>query len=323
MTDKEIKNIGIKVITDEIEALVHMKKMLSQNKGFVEAVKSIYKCKGKVIIMGMGKSGLIGQKIAATLTSTGTPAFFLNPAEGSHGDLGLILKDDIVILLSKSGETEEIIKLIPYFKRFAIKLILITSRPDSIIGKHSDIIINVDIDKEACPLNLAPTSSTTAQLVVGDAIAVALLKLKGFTKEDFALYHPGGLLSKKLLKVEDLMHSGEELPVVNVKDKMRNVISTIIDKKLGVAIVVDNNYYLKGIIVDGDLKRILMKTEKFMEEPVEKFMTINPKVINKDELVARALSIMEGKITSLIVVDRENRPIGLLHIHDILKSRIY
>ncbi len=319
----KIKNTGLKVIQDEIAALHKMKKSLNENSAFEKAVDLILKAKGKVIITGMGKSGLIGQKIAATMTSTGTPAFFINPGEASHGDLGLIMKNDIVIMLSKSGETDELVKLIPFFKRFSVKLILITSRKKSILAQHSDIVINLNVEKEACPLNLAPTSSTTAQLVVGDAIAVALLKAKGFTRDDFAIFHPGGLLSKQLLQVKELMHTGDELPVVYENTKMKEVISVIIDKKLGVAIVIDKNRKLKGIIVDGDLKRIIIKSEKFLDKPVKEFMTKNPKTISETELIAKALTIMEGKITSLIVTDKKSRPIGLLHIHDILKSRVY
>lgn len=323
MNDKEILKIGLKVIYDEIDALKILYKKIENNFEFVKAIKLILNCNGKVIITGMGKSGLIAQKIAATLTSTGTPAFFINPAEGSHGDLGVILKDDVIIILSKSGETDEIVKLIPYFKRLAVPLITITSSPDSIIAKHSEVVLDTGVVKEACPLNLAPTSSTTAQLVLGDAISVSLLKCKDFTEEDFALLHPGGLLSKKLLKVKDIMHTGNDLPIVKEKATMREVIGTIIEKKLGVAIVVNDKNKLTGIIVDGDLKRILMKTEKIMDKPVKFFMTKNPKTVDKDALVAHALSIMEGKITSLIVKNEKNEPIGLLHIHDILKSHIY
>ncbi len=321
--DKEaIIETGKKVLDDEIKALRKVKANLGEE--FVKAVELIYlrleRTRGKVIITGMGKSGLIGQKIAATLTSTGTPAYFLSPAEGTHGDIGIITRDDIVIALTKSGETDEIVKILPYLKRFGIPLITITAYPDSIIARHSDVVLNIGVKKEACPLNLAPTSSTTAQLALGDAIAVALLKLKNFTKEDFALLHPGGMLSKKLLKVKDIMHTGEELPIVNENATMREVISTIIEKKLGVAIIVNDKNKLTGIIVDGDLKRILIKTEHIMDRKAKEFMTKNPKCIDGDALVAEALKKMEGKITSLIIVNKKNEPVGLLHIHDILKS---
>lgn len=318
---KDVLKLGIDTLDKEINALEILKKRMDQN--FVDAVELIFRSSGKVVITGMGKSGLIGQKIAATMTSTGTPAFFLNPAEGCHGDLGVILRDDIVIALSKSGETDEIVKIIPFLKRFKIKLITITSAPKSIIAKNSDIILNLGVVEEACPLNLAPTSSTTAQLVLGDALAVALLKMKNFTEKDFALYHPGGLLSKQLLKVEDLMHKGDALPLVNELESMKEVLSKIIEKKLGVAVIVDNKNKLKGVIVDGDLKRILLKTDHFMERPAKDFMTQHPKTINKDDLIAKALTMMEGKITSLIVSNEKNEPIGLVHIHDILKSGVY
>ncbi len=317
----EILKTGLKAIEDEIEALKIVKKKLGKN--FEDAVNLIYNIKGKVVVTGMGKSGVIAKKIAATLTSTGTPAFYLNPAEGSHGDLGIILRDDIVIALSKSGETDEIVRILPYLKRFSIPLITITSKPDSIIAKNSDVIINMGIEDEACPLNLAPTSSSTAQLVIGDAIAIALLKLRNFTEQDFALLHPGGLLSKKLLKVKDLMHTGDELPLVQENATMKEVITTIIDKRLGVAIIVNNKNKLVGIIVDGDLKRILMKTDYIMDKKASEFMTRNPKTIDAEELVAKALKIMEGKITSLIIKNENDEPIGLLHIHDILKAGIY
>jgi arabinose-5-phosphate isomerase len=321
MNENDILKTGLKVIEDEISALEIVKSKLG--KSFINAVKLIYECKGKVVVTGMGKSGLIASKIAATLTSTGTPAFYLNPAEGIHGDIGILLKDDVLIALSKSGETDEIIKILPYIKRLNIPLITITSRPNSILAQQSDIVINMGVEDEACPLNLAPTSSSTAELVIGDAIAIALLKLRNFSEEDFALLHPGGLLSKKLLKVKDIMHKGDELPIVNENETMRKVIATIIEKKLGVAIIVNDDNKLTGIIVDGDLKRILMKTEHIMDKKAKEFMTKDPKTIDGDELVAKALKIMEGKITSLIIKNENNEPIGLLHIHDILKAGIY
>lgn len=316
MTD--ILKIGLETIEKELDAIKILKSKLNEN--FTQAVQLIYECKGKVIITGMGKSGVIGQKIAATMTSTGTPAFFMNPAEGSHGDLGLVVRNDIVIALSKSGETDEIVKILPYFKRHDIKLITMTSAPDSILAKNSDVVLDIGIVEEACPLNLAPTSSTTAQLVLGDALAVALLKINNFTEEDFALLHPGGLLSKKLLKVKDLMHTGNDLPLVDENEKMRNVISKIMEKKFGVAVVINKKGKMQGILVDGDLKRILLKSENIMDKPVKDFMTTHPRTIESDELVAKALQIMEGKITSLIIKDKDDKPIGLLHIHDILKS---
>ena len=318
---KDILNIGKETVKKEIKALEILKNKM--NDSFSRAIELIYQSKGKVIITGMGKSGIIGKKIAATLTSTGTPAFFLDPAEGSHGDLGLILGEDVVIVLSKSGETDEIVKILPCIKRFDVKIITITSSPESILAKNSDVILDLGVVEEACPLNLAPASSTTAQLVLGDAIAVALLKMRNFTKEDYALFHPGGLLSKKLLNVEDIMHTGDELPLVNENDSMRNVILKILEINFGVAMIVNNKNKLVGIIVDGDLKRIVMKTDDFMDKPAKQFMIRNPKTIKKHELVAKALKIMEGKITSLVIKNEKNEPVGLLHIHDILKSGVY
>lgn len=320
MKNEILKN-GLDTIEKEINALKILKNNVGEN--FINAIELIYQCTGKVIITGMGKSGLIGQKIAATLTSTGTPSFFMNPAEGSHGDLGLVLKGDIIILLSKSGETDEIVKILPYLKRFDIKIITITSAAKSILAKNSDVVLDIGVVEEACPLNLAPTSSTTAQLVIGDAIAVALLKLKNFTEKDFALLHPGGLLHKQLMKVDDLMRKGEDLPLVNENEIMKNVITKIIEKKLGVAIIVNETNKLTGVLVDGDLKRIIINYDDILHKPVKEFMTKNPMTIDKDELVAKALKIMEGKITSLIIIDKQNQPIGVLHIHDILKSGVY
>ncbi|MDD5065869.1 MAG: KpsF/GutQ family sugar-phosphate isomerase [bacterium] len=317
----DILKIGMETIEKEIEALQILKKRMGGS--FTQAADLLFRCKGKVVITGMGKSGLIGQKIAATMTSTGTPAFFLDPAEGSHGDLGLVLREDVVIALSKSGETDEIVKILPYFKRYDVKLITITSAPESVLAKNSDVVLDLGVVEEACPLNLAPTSSTTAQLVLGDALAVALLKMNNFTEEDFALLHPGGLLHKQLLKVSDLMHTGADLPLVDEDEKMKNVISVIIDKKFGVAIVVDKKGRMQGILVDGDLKRILLKTEDIMERPVKEFMVRDPKTVKADDLVAKALKIMEGQITSLVIRDEQERPKGLIHIHDILKSGIY
>lgn len=317
----KILETGLKAITSEIEALELVKKRLGKN--FEEAVNLVYNIKGKVIITGIGKSGIIGKKIAGTLTSTGTPAFFLNPADASHGDLGMVQRDDIVIALSKSGESDEIVKILPYIKRFNVPFITITSKPDSILAKNSKVVIDMGVEDEACPLNLAPTSSSTAQLVIGDAIAIALIELRNFTKEDYAQFHPSGLLAKKLLKVGDLMHRRDELPLVNENSTMKEVITTIIEKKFGAAIIVNDDKKLAGIIVDGDLKRILMKTEHILDKKASEFMTENPKTIKVDELVAGALKIMEGKITSLIIKNDKNEPVGLLHIHDILKAGTY
>lgn len=319
--ENEILKNGLETIEKEIQALKILEKKIKND--FVKTIMLIYNCKGKIIITGMGKSGLIGQKIAATMTSTGTPAFFMNPAEGSHGDLGLVLRGDVIILLSKSGETDEIVKILPYLKRFAIKIITITSAPNSILAKNSDVVLNIGVNEEACPLNLAPTSSTTAQLVLGDAIAVSLLKLKKFSEKDFALLHPGGLLHKQLLKVEDIMHKDIELPIIDQDASMKEAISRILEINYGIVIIVDKEKRMKGVLVDGDLKRIIIKHKDILDKPVKEFMTANPKTIDKNELVAKALQLMEGKITSLIIKDEEERPIGLLHIHDILKSGVY
>ncbi len=315
----KILKTGLKAIELEISALEITKKRLGKN--FEDAVNLIYNTKGKAIVTGMGKSGIIAMKIAGTLTSTGTPAFYLNPADAAHGDLGMIEKRDVVIALSKSGETDEIINILPYLKRFSIPLISITSKPNSILAKNSNVIIDMGVEEEACLLNLAPTSSTTAQLVIGDALAIALIEMRNFSEEDYAGFHPSGMLGKKLLKVSDLMHTGRGLPIVKMNSSMKEVITTIIDKKLGVAIVVDDEKKLAGIIVDGDIKRILMKTDRIMERKAKEFMTKNPNTIDADELIGKALEIMEGKITSLVIKNKKGEPEGILHIHDILKSR--
>ena len=317
----KILETGLKAVSSEIKALETVKKQLG--KTFEDAVNLIYNMKGKVVITGMGKSGIIAQKIAGTLTSTGTQAFYLNPADASHGDLGMIRKKDIVIALSKSGESDEIIKILPYLKRLGISLITITSRPGSVLGANSEVVIDMGFDDEACLLNLAPTSSSTAQLVIGDAIAIALIDLKNFSEEDYGQLHPSGLLGKKLLKVNDLMHKGKDLPLVKKNSSMKEVITTIIEKKFGVAIIVDNNNKLAGIIVDGDIKRILMKTDRIMEKKASEFMTAGPATINRDEFISKALKIMQGKITSLVIKNEKGEPVGLLHIHDILKAGIY
>ena len=318
--ETDIKRIALSVIEKELKAVNELTKHV--NKHFTNAIKMLSECKGKIVILGMGKSGIIGQKIASTLSSTGTVAFFLNPAECGHGDLGVIVRKDNVLALSKSGETGEIVKLLPYMKRFGIKVITMTSDAKSTLARGSDEVILIGDIEEACPFNLAPTSSSTAMLVMGDAIAVSLLKIKKFKKEDFAVVHPGGDLGRRLMKVEELMHKGRELPLVYTDTNMRDVLAEIITKKFGVAMVINKAGYLKGIIVDGDLKRILIKDPDIMKLKAGVVMTKNPKTIRKTELIESALNTMEGKITSLIVTDFKKKPVGLIHIHDILKTGV-
>ncbi len=292
---------------------------------FERAVEMILNSKGRVVVTGMGKSGLIGKKIAATLASTGTPAFFMHPAEASHGDLGMVTSDDVIIAISNSGETEEVINLIPFLKRFNVKLIAITGNRDSTLSQQADVSLDVSVKEEACPMGIVPTASTTAALAMGDALAVALLIKRGFREEDFALYHPGGNLGKRLfIKVRDLMHTGEALPLVRPDTPMTEAIVEISSKRLGMTAVVDAERLVVGIITDGDLRRGIQKYGKdFFEMKAGEVMTKNPKTISADELAAKALAIMQMySITSLIVPDREGRIEGIIHIHDILKKGI-
>jgi arabinose-5-phosphate isomerase len=279
-------------------------------------------------VTGMGKSGLIGKKIAATLASTGTPALFLHPAEGIHGDLGMVTRGDAVIALSNSGETEEIARMLPSLKRLGIKIIGLTGNADSTLAKNSDVVINVGVKEEACPLGLAPTASTTATLAMGDALAVVLLDQRGFKEEDFASFHPGGALGKRLLlRVRDLMHIGDAVPVVSEDTLIKDAIYEISSKKMGVTAVVDTNEKLVGVISDGDLRRWMEKTEKAGENLLTKqaheIMTRKPKTAKKDSLAAEAVSIMEkNSITCLIVATVDAKPEGVIHLHDLLKAGV-
>lgn len=291
---------------------------------FVQAVELIYKCSGRVVVTGMGKSGIIGKKIASTLASVGTPALFLHPADGIHGDLGMVTKDDVIICLSNSGETEELLKLLPVIKRFNIKLIAITGNTKSTLARSGDVVLDVSVDEEACPWDIVPTASTTATLAMGDALAIALLDKKGFSKEDFAIFHPGGSLGKSLLlTVNDLMHKGDTIPIVREDAILKDVIYEISSKKMGVTAVVDGKMVLKGIVTDGDLRRLLEKRRDIFEIKASEIMSKNPKTIDKDELAAKALQIMEQySITSLLIVDGKNSPTGIVHLHDLLKAGV-
>jgi arabinose-5-phosphate isomerase len=295
---------------------------------FERAVEMILNCKGRVVVTGMGKSGLIGKKIAATLASTGTPALFLHPAEGIHGDLGMVMRGDTVIALSNSGETEELSRMLPFLKRLGINVISLTGNIDSTLAKNSDIVIDVGVTEEACPLGLAPTASTTATLAMGDALAVALLDKRGFREEDFACFHPGGTLGKKLLlHVHDLMHTDDEIPVVLEETPVKDAIYEISSKKKGITAVVDSAGKLVGVISDGDLRRWMEKTEQSGEnlliKTAREIMTQKPKIIEKNALAAEAVSIMEKySITCLIVTTSESKPEGVIHLHDLLKAGV-
>jgi len=310
------------VIEVEIQQLEKLKGCINEN--FEKAVRLIFNCKGKVVLTGIGKSGIIGKKIAATLASTGTPAFFLHPAEALHGDLGMVSKGDVVIAISNSGQSAEVLNMLPYFKRLGVPLIAITNNPNSELAKHSDVVLNLCVEKEACPLKLAPTSSTTNTLVLGDALAIAVMKLRGFTEKDFALRHPAGSLGRRLKLVKDLAHfKPEKVPIVHEDTPMREVVLEISSKGFGATAVINDNGKLVGIITDGDLRRFVQRGGDFNRELAKDVMTKNPKTAKAEELAMEALKRMEdNKITVLIVVDRENRPIGIIHIHDIMRGEV-
>ena len=306
----------------EAEAVLRLEDRIGTD--FERAVELILGCKGRVIVTGMGKSGHLGRKIAATLTSTGTAAFFLHPAEGMHGDLGIVQRNDCIIAISKSGETNEFHLLLPIFKRLGVPIVAITGNVSSPLARKSDAVLDVSVQKEACPNNLAPTCSTTASLVMGDALAVALLLKRGFSQDDFAFLHPGGNLGKKLiLKVADVMHTGSEVPIVSETANMKEAILEMTSKRLGVTAVVDGSGRLKGIITDGDLRRLVERTDAVFSLTAGKTMTSRPRTIAHDSLAAEAVNTMEQyNITSLIITDRGNRPVGIVHLHDLLKAGI-
>ncbi len=311
-----------KVIRIEADALMALADSI--NGDFERAVRLVLSTKGRVVVTGMGKSGLIGQKIASTMASTGTPAFFLHPAEGIHGDLGMIMKGDVVIAISNSGETEEVVRILPIIKRIGASLVSMSGNPKSTLAKAGDVFLDISVKEEACPLGLAPTASTTATLAMGDALAVALLIERGFRPEDFALFHPGGSLGKKLLlTVGDLMHGGDSLPLVAADTPMSDALFVITSKGLGVTGVVDAGGDLLGVITDGDLRRALSRGVAILDLRASELMSRNPKRILRGDLAAKALQRMEQySITSLFVFegDDEQKPVGVVHLHDLLKA---
>lgn len=313
------------VLEIESTAINQMAKKLGDE--FVQAVELLLDSPGRVIVTGMGKSGHIGSKIAATLASTGTPAYFLHPAEGIHGDLGMVTKDDVVLAISNSGSTPEILDILPALGRIGAKLIVLSGKRNSTLGKTADVFLDVEVEKEACPLGLAPTASTTATLAMGDALAVALLNLRHFRPEDFALFHPGGSLGKKLLlTVSNVMHKGEELPLIHPQKTMQEALFVITDKGLGGVVVADEKGIMLGLLTDGDVRRALEKGRESLDLPVGDAMTRNPKTISPDRLAVHALHLMEQHqprpITALPVVDDENKVIGLIHLTDLLRMGV-
>ncbi len=311
-----------RVIRVEAEALLTLAESLDAE--FVRGVELILSSSGRVVVTGMGKSGIICQKIASTLASTGTPAFFLHPAEGIHGDLGMIMRGDVVIAISYSGETEEVLRILPAIKRIGASLIAMSGNRNSTLARTADVFLEVAVKEEACPLGLAPTASTTATLAMGDALAVALLVERGFKAEDFALFHPGGALGKRLLlRVEDLMHTGDAVPLVSTETLMREALFVITSRGLGIAGVVDSCGALAGVITDGDLRRALEKGLDILNTTAGELMTRNPKRILSSELAAKAMQRMEEhSITSLFVFagDDTEKPVGIIHLHDLLKA---
>ncbi|MBE0577440.1 MAG: KpsF/GutQ family sugar-phosphate isomerase [Desulfuromonadales bacterium] len=320
----EILDAARKVIQIEAEAVAALAARLDDS--FAMAVEMILACSGRVVVTGMGKSGLICQKMAATMASTGTPTIFLHPAEGVHGDLGMLMKGDVVIAVSNSGETEEIARILPTIKRMGLPLISMTGNPTSTLARAGDVFLDISIKEEACPLQLAPTASTTVTLAMGDALAVALLLQRGFREEDFALYHPGGALGKRLLlRVEDLMHVGEDVPTVNVNTPLKDALYVISSKKLGITGVVDDRGDLVGVFTDGDLRRKIEQGIEVLNLPIGELMAGKPKRILRTNLAAKSLQRMEEhQITSLFVFDSEEdqKPIGIIHLHDLLKAGV-
>ncbi len=284
----------------------------------------MYNCKGRVIVTGMGKSGLIGKKIAATMSSTGTPTYFLHPAESTHGDSGVITRNDVIIAISNSGETQELLNLLPLIKRFGCEMIGMTGNLNSTLSKTSEVVLDISVEREACPLGKAPTASTTATLAMGDALAVCLMEKKGFTKEDFLLFHPSGKLGKGLTyKVRDLMITGDKMPLVSESESFKDVINTISEYKLGMAMVLNDDKTLAGVLTDGDIRRTVIKYPDTSNIKVKDVMTVNPKRITSDAYAASALNLMEKySITALAVVDEGNVPVGVIHVHDLLRAGV-
>ncbi len=323
MTKDDIIQTGREVLEIEAKALAALVSRLDED--FARAVDLLFNTKSRVIVTGMGKSGLVGRKIAATLASCGTPALFIHPAEAGHGDLGMILKDDVILAVSYSGETREIVDLLEFIKRIGVKLITITGNRNSRIAKYSDIVLDAEVEREAGPKGVVPTASSTAALALGDALALALMKKKGLGEEDFALFHPKGQLGRKLLKVGSLMHTGDKVPRVDIDTPMIQVIEEMTRKKLGMTCVVDAEDKLHGIITDGDLRRSIRRyREEILEKTAAECMTADPITIDKEGLATEALNLMEEKrITSLIIKNRQGKVEGIVHLHDLWRTEMF
>lgn len=318
----KLKKLALAVIDTELESVMLLRDRIDDD--FVRACEFLLQCQGRIVVIGMGKSGHIGSKIAATLASTGSPAFFVHPGEASHGDLGMITDKDVVLALSNSGETAEILTILPLIKRLGVPLITMSGRMDSTLSSCADAVINVSVFKEACPLGLAPTSSTTVALVMGDALAIALLETRGFTAEDFALSHPGGNLGRRLLlRVSDIMHTGEAIPQVNQQALLREALIEMSNKSLGMTAVVDNDGKLVGIFTDGDLRRVLAQEVNILTAPLNEHMTRHCKTGKAEMLAAEALQMMQQyKINGLLITDKNHNLTGALNMHDLLRAGV-
>jgi arabinose-5-phosphate isomerase len=316
------QEIAREVLRTEARAIDGLVERLGES--FDRAVGLIHDCTGRVVVTGMGKSGIIGKKVAATLSSTGTPALFLHPAEAVHGDLGMLVKGDVVLALSNSGETAELLRLNEFIRRIGATLLALTGAPESTLARHADLVLDVGISSEACPLDLAPTASTTAQLAMGDALAMAVMRRRGFTAEDFARHHPGGELGRKILPVEQVMHVGDAIPRIEPDATLSQVVENMSTKGLGATLVVDADGRLQGIITDGDLRRLVQDNPRPRECRARDFMSRNPASIDPGELAVAALKIMEDRrITSLPVLDEERRVVGFLHLHDLWRTQMF
>jgi len=310
------------VLQSEANAILGLVERIDSN--FEKAVELLSGCKGRVVLTGMGKSGIICRKIAATFSSTGQPALFLHPAEAIHGDLGMVVPGDVVVSISNSGETSELLRLLEMLKRLGIPLIALTGGNQSTLARYSDVVLDVSVAQEACPLNLAPTASTTAALAMGDALAMCLMVQRGFKEEDFARLHPGGKIGKKLMKVSELMRTGGAVPVVRSKTPMKDVIYEMSRKGIGVTTVIDDGDRVVGIISDGDLRRHLEQDDQLLQRKAEDVMTRNPKTIEAEDLATEALNLMEEKkITSLLILDKERKIQGIIHLHDLWRTEMF
>ncbi len=318
----ETRRLAERVLRMEAGAILGLVTKLDAR--FDRAVDLLHRCAGRVIVTGMGKSGIIARKIAATLASTGTPAHFLHPAEGVHGDLGMVARADVVLALSNSGETDEILAILPPLKRLGVVIVLMTGNPQSTLARQCEVVIDVSVAEEACPMNLAPTSSTTASLAMGDALAMAVLERRGLRPEDFAALHPRGALGwRSMFRVADLMHTGDAVPVVHENALLKDAILDMTKKRLGMTTVVDDAGRLVGIVTDGDLRRLHLEATSIEGLRAGAVATRAPKLIAADDLAAKALEVMEAfAITSLVIVDGDRRPVGVIHLHDILRAKI-